>query len=99
MAEGQEDKLSILSNTGGSQDFEEFVAGLGWEVELETHTGFMGGLTRRGGTGETAPYYATSFMEVMFHASTRMPSTSEESMLQKTRHLGRWIVDTSTMVQ
>ena len=83
MAEGQEDKLSILSNTGGSQDFEEFVAGLGWEVELETHTGFMGGLTRRGGTGETSLYYATSFMEVQ-------PSTSEESMLQKTRYLGRW---------
>ena len=44
MAEGQEDKLSILSHTGGSQDFEEFVAGLGWEVELETHKGFMVGL-------------------------------------------------------
>ena len=39
-------------------------------------------------TGETAPYYATSFMEIMFHVSTRIPSTSEESRLQKTRHLG-----------
>jgi hypothetical protein len=48
----------------------------------------MGGLNRNRTTGETAPYYATSFMEVMFHASTRMPSTSEESMLLKTRHLG-----------
>merc|ERR1712025_2313 len=86
---GQEDKISILSNTSGSEAFEEFVAGLGWEVELETHTGFMGGLSRtRSVTGETAPYYATSFVEVMFHVSTRMPSTSEESMLQKTRHLG-----------
>jgi len=46
VAEGQEDKISILSNTGGSEAFEEFVAGLGWEVELETHTGFIGGLTR-----------------------------------------------------
>merc|ERR1719419_571333 len=86
VAEGQEDKISILSNTSGS---EEFVAGLGWEVELETHTGFMGGLSRtRTVTGETAPYYATSFVEIMFHVSTRMPSMSEESMLQKTRHLG-----------
>ena len=49
----------------------------------------MGGLSRtRTVTGETAPYYATSFVEVMFHVSTRMPSMSEESMLQKTRHLG-----------
>lgn len=55
---------------------------------METHTGFMGGLTRNRSTGETAPYYATSFTEVMFHASTRMSSNSEESMLQKTRHLG-----------
>jgi hypothetical protein len=29
---GQEDKLSILSNTQASRAFEEFVAGLGWEV-------------------------------------------------------------------
>lgn len=32
IAKGQEDKVSILSNTGGSKAFEEFVAGLGWEV-------------------------------------------------------------------
>eukprot|EP00088_Acartia_fossae_P069922 TRINITY_DN9231_c0_g1_i1.p1 TRINITY_DN9231_c0_g1~~TRINITY_DN9231_c0_g1_i1.p1 ORF type:complete len:900 (-),score=211.13 TRINITY_DN9231_c0_g1_i1:199-2598(-) len=88
VGEGQEDKISILSNTSGSQAFEEFVAGLGWEVELETHTGFIGGLTRNKTTGETAPYYANSFTEIMFHVSTRMNSVSEESMLQKTRHLG-----------
>ena len=29
---GQEDKYSILRNSSGSRDFEEFVAGLGWEV-------------------------------------------------------------------
>ena len=92
VAEGQEDKISILSNTSGSEAFEEFVAGLGWEVELESHTGFMGGLTRNRTTGETAPYYATSFLEIMFHVSTRMPSTSEESMLQKTRHLGERMI-------
>lgn len=88
VAEGQEDKMSILSNSGGSAGFEEFVGGLGWEVELATHTGFMGGLQRNGSTGETAPYYATSLTEVIFHVSTRMPSYSEQSMLQKTRHLG-----------
>ena len=32
VAEGQEDKHSILTNTGGSQAYEDFVAGLGWEV-------------------------------------------------------------------
>jgi hypothetical protein len=32
VAEGQEDKNSILSNKGASRAFEDFVAGLGWEV-------------------------------------------------------------------
>ncbi|CAL8089966.1 unnamed protein product [Orchesella dallaii] len=88
VAEGQEDKHSILSNTGGSESYEDFVSGLGWEVELESHSGFMGGLQRNKSSGETAPYYATSFTEVIFHVATRMPSSSEESLLQKTRHLG-----------
>lgn len=88
VGEGQEDKQSILSNACGSQAYEEFVSGLAWEVELESHTGFMGGLQKSKTTGETAPYYATSFVEVMFHVATRMPSNSEECMLQKTRHIG-----------
>lgn len=88
VGDGQEDKQSILSNTSGSQEFEDFVSGLGWEVELETHTGFMGGLSKSKATGETSPYFATSFVEVMFHVATRMPSHSEEALLTKTRHLG-----------
>ncbi|BES90903.1 Rap/ran-GAP [Nesidiocoris tenuis] len=88
VAQGQEDKTSILSNSGGSQAYEEFIAGLAWEVELETHVGFMGGLQRNRMTGVTAPYYSTSFSEVIFHVSTRMPSSSPEALLQKTRHLG-----------
>jgi len=56
---------------------------LGWEIELESHSGFLGGLQRNKTTGETAPYYATSFTEVIYHVSTRMPSNTEESFLQK----------------
>ncbi|RZF33885.1 hypothetical protein LSTR_LSTR009909 [Laodelphax striatellus] len=88
VAEGQEDRNSILMNTGGSQAFEEFVSGLGWEVELESHTGFMGGLHANKSTGATAPYYATSLTELIFHVSTRMPSASQEALLLKTKHLG-----------
>ncbi|XP_072361771.1 ral GTPase-activating protein subunit alpha-2 isoform X6 [Scyliorhinus torazame] len=86
--EGQEDKYSILSNTGGSQTYENFVSGLGWEIDLSTHCGFMGGLQRNGSTGQTAPYYATSTVEVIFHVSTRMPSDSDDSLTKKLRHLG-----------
>ncbi len=32
MAPGQEDKSSIFSNSRGSREYEEFLAGLGWEV-------------------------------------------------------------------
>ncbi|XP_033844187.1 ral GTPase-activating protein subunit alpha-2 isoform X1 [Periophthalmus magnuspinnatus] len=88
IGEGQEDKCSILSNCAGSQDYEDFVSGLGWEVDLATHCGFMGGLQRNGSTGLTAPYYATSTMEAIFHVSTRMPSDSDDCLTKKLRHLG-----------
>ena len=41
VAPGQEDKTSILLNSRGSKEYEEFVAGLGWEVRhthIHTHT-------------------------------------------------------------
>ncbi|MGH0137712.1 UNVERIFIED_CONTAM: hypothetical protein FKN15_036575 [Acipenser sinensis] len=83
IGDGQEDKCSILSNTGGTQAYEDFVSGLGWEVDLSTHCGFMGGLQRNGSTGQTAPYYATSTVEVIFHVSTRMPSDPDDSLTRK----------------
>ncbi|XP_067682813.1 ral GTPase-activating protein subunit alpha-1-like isoform X5 [Haliotis asinina] len=88
VAEGQEDKISILSNSSASKAFEEFVAGLGWEVDLETHQGFRGGLQANKTTGDTAPYYANSTCEVVFHVSTRIPSGTDESRHIKMRHLG-----------
>lgn len=116
IGEGQEDKCSILSNSSGSQAFEDFVSGLGWEVQttissdkhtlyahidlyshhktalngpytpqvdLATHCGFMGGLQRNGSTGLTAPYYASSTVEAIFHVSTRMPSDSDDCLTKK----------------
>ncbi|KAJ8290298.1 hypothetical protein GJAV_G00011080 [Gymnothorax javanicus] len=88
VAEGQEDKHSILSNTRGSQAYEDFVSGLGWEVNLTSHCGFLGGLQRNRSTGLTSPYFATSTVEVMFHVSTRMPPDSDDSLTKKLRHLG-----------
>ncbi|XP_055718920.1 ral GTPase-activating protein subunit alpha-2-like isoform X5 [Salvelinus fontinalis] len=88
IGEGQEDKCSILSNSAGSRAYEDFVSGLGWEVDLATHCGFMGGLQRNGSTGHTAPYYATSTVEVIWHVSTRMPSNSDDCLTKKLRHLG-----------
>nr|XP_012776783.2 ral GTPase-activating protein subunit alpha-1 isoform X5 [Maylandia zebra] len=88
VAEGQEDKHSILTNTAGSQAYEDFVSGLGWEVDLPTHCGFMGGLQRNRSTGQTTPYYATSTTEVIYHVSTRMPHDQDLNLTKKLRHLG-----------
>ncbi|KAL8608299.1 hypothetical protein ACOMHN_042166 [Nucella lapillus] len=87
VAAGQEDKNSILSNSGASRAFEDFVAGLGWEVDLETHQGFLGGLQQNKTTGDTAPYYANSTCEVVFHVSTRIPCAGNDWHI-KMRHLG-----------
>ncbi|XP_067941820.1 ral GTPase-activating protein subunit alpha-1-like isoform X3 [Watersipora subatra] len=88
VANGHEDKQSILSNSSASSAFERFVSGLGWEVDLATHEGFMGGLQRNGTNGLTAPYYCTSTLEIMYHVSTRMPATTEEDRHRKLRHIG-----------
>lgn len=77
---GQEDKQSILSNQTASLEFENFVAGLGWEVDLLKHKGFRGGLECSGRAGLSTPYYATSTLEVIFHVSTRMPSSTQEDL-------------------
>lgn len=87
VAQGQEDKNSILNNVTASQEYENFIARLAWEVELESHTGFLGGLVPGKASGVTAPYFATSFAEVIFHVATRMPSDSPESLLQKVHFL------------
>lgn len=89
--QGQEDKNSILSNTSGSRTFEEFVAGLGWEVNLASHLGFKGGLQSNKSTGDTSIYYCNSTVEVMFHVSTRIHVNNQndhESLNKKLRHLG-----------
>ncbi len=54
-------------------------------IHILNIVGFMGGLKKTKTTGETSPYYATSFVEVMFHVATRMPSNNEENMIGKTR--------------
>ena len=87
IAEGQEDKTSILSNEHGSQDYEDFLVALAWAVELETHEGFMGGLQHNYQL-KTAPYYANSLCEVLFHVSTQMNNQNDQNKISKWRHLG-----------
>jgi hypothetical protein len=85
---GQEDKQSILSNQYGSKDYEDFLKGLAWNIDLESHEGFMGGLPRTH-RSQATPYYANSCTEILFHVSTRMNSPNDENKISKWRHLGK----------
>ncbi|KAG6460484.1 hypothetical protein O3G_MSEX012013 [Manduca sexta] len=88
VGKGQETRNEILSNRCGSPAYESFLAALAWEVELESHVGFAGGLRGGGGGGVSAPYLATLTLEALFHVATRMPADSPDAILNKTRHLG-----------
>ncbi|XP_022817370.1 probable Rho GTPase-activating protein CG5521 isoform X1 [Spodoptera litura] len=88
VGKGQENRNEILSNRCGSPAYEAFLAALAWEVELESHVGFTGGLRGGGGGGVSAPYVATLTLEALFHVATRMPADTPDAILNKTRHLG-----------
>ncbi|MCP9260057.1 Ral GTPase-activating protein subunit alpha-1 [Dirofilaria immitis] len=69
VAKGQEDKVSVLSNSCGSAAFNEFILRLGWQVQIgHQHYGYSGGLP----SGVTAPYYASADTEIIFHVSTML---------------------------
>lgn len=50
---------------------------------METHTGYTGGLKTTYCAGCTMPYYANSTEEILFHVSTRMPSSAGADIEQK----------------
>ncbi|CAD5123143.1 DgyrCDS11513 [Dimorphilus gyrociliatus] len=84
-ASGQKTKAEMLDNDAGSRLFEDTVSGLGWDVELSSHPGFTGGLSRN---KCTTTYYASSWQELVWHVSTRMESGSDEKRHLKLKHLG-----------
>jgi len=67
---GQENQQAMLANDQGSQDYEDFVKGLGWMVDVQTHQGYLGGLEASTKSGSHAPYYATSLLEVCLFSSS-----------------------------
>jgi len=93
--EGQEDQKVILRNDLETRSFlyEELVNGLGWDVDVPTHRGYMGGLDKKMTTGPVALYYANSTVEVIFHEITLMPTVeNDDQQILKKRHVGNDIV-------
>lgn len=83
---GQEDEQSILQNNRGSERYNAFVNSLGWEIDIATHTGYLGGLERNLTNGTRAAYYCSSTIEMIFHDVTKMPTdTSDPKQLKKVR--------------
>ncbi|KAF9110043.1 Ral GTPase-activating protein subunit alpha-2 [Mortierella sp. AM989] len=89
VAAGQEGEQAILHNSKGSAAYNRFVNDLGWEVDLEDHAGYMGGLERNGSNGQSAIYYCSSTLEVLFHEVVRMPTDPDDPrQVKKKRHVG-----------
>ncbi|KAG1471230.1 hypothetical protein G6F56_002246 [Rhizopus delemar] len=86
---GQEDEQIILQNSQGSKGYNAFVNSLGWEIDIATHTGYLGGLERNLTNGSKATYYCSSTLEMIFHDVTKMPTDpSDPKQLKKKRHIG-----------
>lgn len=82
----------ILHNEKGSRAYELFLSQLGWEVDMQTHRGFVGGLDTNPkslSNGKSTLYYASSHSEVMYHVVTMMPTkASDPQQIDKKRHVG-----------
>lgn len=87
--EGQDNQNDILANDKGSALYTDFVAGLGWTVDIATHRGYLGGLDRNCSCGTTTLYWADSLTEVVFHEVVQMPTKEGDlQQIQKKRHVG-----------
>uniref|UniRef100_A0A183BHY0 Rap-GAP domain-containing protein n=1 Tax=Globodera pallida TaxID=36090 RepID=A0A183BHY0_GLOPA len=82
VAKDQQDKLSILSNSCGSNAFNSFVDGLGWTVHIGSphFHGYTGGLPH----GQLVPYFCSANTELIFHVSTLLNGDNT----QRLKHLG-----------
>ncbi|RLN96299.1 hypothetical protein BBJ28_00009332 [Nothophytophthora sp. Chile5] len=88
----QRTQQDILQNEKGSRAYSLFLQQLGWEVDMQTHRGFVGGLDANPkslSNGTSTLYYASSHSEVIFHVVTMMPTKpSDPQQIDKKRHVG-----------
>lgn len=64
------------SPTGVSKDFTRFLDCLGWPIQVQSHTGYLGRLKSE--SCETTPYFADRHCEVIFHVPYLMRSLSTD---------------------
>ena len=72
---GQTNDDHWFTNECGNLDYQEFIATLGWGVDIIHHKGFSGTLDKSGTiTGRTAPYWSSFNTEIIFQVCTLMPN-------------------------
>ncbi|KAF9180947.1 hypothetical protein BGZ51_005783 [Haplosporangium sp. Z 767] len=70
------DELIHGSAQGLSKEFTRFLDCLGWPIQIETHSGYRGQLTKD--LCETTPYFADRNSEVIFHVPYLIRSSSSD---------------------
>jgi len=74
------------SITNGSQSYIQFIKQIGWEIDVGTHEGYLGGL-ESAITGDFASYYSDYGSEVIYHIATLMPNNIEPEQAHKKRFI------------
>eukprot|EP01119_Soliformovum_irregulare_P013034 TRINITY_DN3433_c0_g4_i1.p1 TRINITY_DN3433_c0_g4~~TRINITY_DN3433_c0_g4_i1.p1 ORF type:complete len:1246 (+),score=344.03 TRINITY_DN3433_c0_g4_i1:113-3850(+) len=95
VGQGQKSDQEILANFGvGSLEYREFVSGLGWGVNVNTHPGYLGGIDRSQGV---LPYHASYANETIFHVASLMSSEDQKrAILPKDYVTVMWVEDEVT---
>ncbi len=91
---GQITEEALFGNRTHSKALDEFMSMMGKKITLANHKGYKGGLdTQYGQTGEESLYEQFHGREIMFHVSTLLPYTENDTQqLQRKRHIGNDIV-------
>jgi len=94
VGEGQVDEVSILANTMGSPDFNDFLARLGTRVPLEGATFNTQGLIHEQ-DGLYTYAWRDRVSEIVYHVPTLMPTNLEDDpqCVNKKRHIGNDFVN------
>lgn len=95
---GQEDdELAILRNQQCSQQYSNFIKLIGWNVKLDNHVGYVGGMDKTMSIDGCVTYYCNSSIEIIFHDLFRMPFDESDlkqikkvlfCLILKKRHIG-----------
>jgi len=92
VAQDSPDQNQILQTTYDetSSHFHEFITGLGYQVILSKHVGYLGGLDAKNTkNGTTSIYYADAMHEIMFHIAPLIPTDPKDpQQIYKKRHIG-----------